>query len=337
MSDHLDAPGFKSPRLNAKIDITDIFAFQNPEESDKSILVLNVNPMAPTLADQFDHEALYELKVDTNKDAVEEITFRFKFSPFVEGIQTVTVYKATGSQASEMKPSGEVLFENVPVCFGPEVKIVSASDYRFYAGMRSDPFFFDLQGFLAGGKYTGTDLFIDKNVFGIVLEVPNKALGSSPQIAIWARVLVPEGHNGYEPDTRQAVGPATEVKLVQIDQMGQPLANIVFTADADKDLFNMTLPLQQMALFKDKFVAVLTRAGRSQAESERLAEKLLPDMLYYDYSIPASFPNGRTLSDDIIDAVLSMVKNTPVSDMVKPHTDLLSTFPYLGTPHYPAQ
>lgn len=247
MADHLDAPGFKSPNLNAKIDITDIFVFQKPGEPAKSLLILNVNPMAPTLATEFDHQAIYELKVDTNRDAIEEITFQFKFSPFVEGSQTVKVFKATGRHAREMRPSGEILFENVPVCFGREVQVATNQDYRFFVGMRSDPFFFDLQGFLDGGKFTGTDLFIDKNVFSIVLEVPNQVLGGNPQVAVWGRVLVPEGHNGYEKENQPATALEAETQLMQIDQMGRPLTNIIFTKEEDKNLFNRTLPPQQVA------------------------------------------------------------------------------------------
>jgi hypothetical protein len=333
MADHLDAPGFKSPNLNAKIDITDIFVFQKPGDSGKSVLILNVNPMAPTLATEFDDQAIYELKVDTNRDAVEEITFQFKFSPFAQGRQTVNLFKATGRHAREIRPSGEVLFENVPVCFGQEVQVVTNQDYRFYVGMRSDPFFFDLQGYLDGGKFTGTDLFIDKNVFSIVLEVPNQALGTNSQVAIWGRVLVPEGHNGYEKGRQPATALEVEPKLVQIDQMGRPLTNIIFTKDEDKNLFNRTLPAQQASLFADKFVAVLQESGRGQAEAEALVEQLLPDVLRYDYSSSAGFPNGRNLTDDIVNIVLSMVKNTPVSDKVGPHTDLLANFPYLGNPH----
>ena len=37
MADHLDAPGLKSPNMDAQIDITDIYAFQKPGDSAKSI------------------------------------------------------------------------------------------------------------------------------------------------------------------------------------------------------------------------------------------------------------------------------------------------------------
>lgn len=333
MSDHLDAPDFKSPNMNAKIDITDIFAFQNPDDVSKSVLVLNVNPMAPTLADHFDDLALYEIKVDNNHDAVEDLTFRFKFSTFYAGNQTVTVYKATGELATKMTASGEILFENLPVCFGSEAKIQSGNGYRFYVGMRSDPFFFDLAGFLDGGKFTGADTFIDKNVFSIVLEMPNEVLGKDSPVDIWARVLVPAGHKGHDHDAETAHAPAEDADLIQIDQMGRPLTNIIFMEGEDKNLFNLTLPADQTTLFAGKFCAKLMENGRTQTESEQLTRELLPDVLRYDYTRSASFPNGRLLSDDIIDAVLTLVKNTPVSDKVGAHTDLLAAFPYLGNPH----
>ena len=54
MADHLDAPGLMSPNGNAKTDITDVYAFQKPGDPDTSILILNVNPLAPTLATEFE-------------------------------------------------------------------------------------------------------------------------------------------------------------------------------------------------------------------------------------------------------------------------------------------
>src|SRR5262249_14081362 len=59
MADHLDAPGLMSPNSNPKTDITDIYVFQKPGDPDSSILVLNVNPLAPTLANEFESNGLY--------------------------------------------------------------------------------------------------------------------------------------------------------------------------------------------------------------------------------------------------------------------------------------
>jgi len=70
MSDHFDAPDLNSPNMDARVDICDIFAFRKPEDTGKTVLVFDVNPLAPTIADSFDPEAVYELKLDTNGDAV---------------------------------------------------------------------------------------------------------------------------------------------------------------------------------------------------------------------------------------------------------------------------
>jgi hypothetical protein len=63
---------------------------------------------------------------------------------------------------------------------------------------------------------------------------------------------------------------------------------------------------------------------------------MLPEVLHYDPTRPASFPaSGRTLTDDAVDAFLSTLTNGKVTgDKVGPHRDLLAEFPYLGAPHH---
>ena len=43
-----------APNLDPRTDITDLYIFQNPGDPTKSILILNVNPEAPTRANAFD-------------------------------------------------------------------------------------------------------------------------------------------------------------------------------------------------------------------------------------------------------------------------------------------
>ncbi len=59
-----------------------------------------------------------------------------------------------------------------------------AGEYRFFAGWRSDPFFFDTEGALNNFQFTGHDFFAGKNVCSMVLEVPNDALGSNV-LGLW--------------------------------------------------------------------------------------------------------------------------------------------------------
>ena len=42
MADHLDAPDLTSPAMDARVDITDHYAFQKPDHPDRTILILNV-------------------------------------------------------------------------------------------------------------------------------------------------------------------------------------------------------------------------------------------------------------------------------------------------------
>jgi hypothetical protein len=215
-------------------------------------------------------------------------------------------------------PIGEVVLANAPLSDGREVTITSGDGYRFYAGVRSDPWFADVDGVLNDFRFTGHDTFADRNVFGIVLEVPNASLGPAPPIRIWARTMT------------QVHGKAT-----QMDQVGQPLINAIFNRTAaEQATFNRTPPSQQLARFGDQFAATLRSFGYAEAEARSLAEGLLPDVLMYDWSRPAGYPNGRRLSDDILDLRVAMLTaGRLTTDLVGPHSDLLDEFPYLGMPH----
>src|SRR5215211_578945 len=165
-----------SPNLDPRTDITDLYVFQKPGDPSKSILILNVNPEAPTRANAFDHQASYELKIDHNGDFEPEIAFHVLFSPLDEDQQTATVYGAIGEAARDAGPVGEVIIQLAPVSLGGEAVITSSGDYRFFAGLRSEPFFADPDGFVNNMQWTGHDGWAGKNIFSIVLEVPNSEL-----------------------------------------------------------------------------------------------------------------------------------------------------------------
>ena len=310
-----DVPAAQEWHVN--LNITDFYVFQKPGDERKTILIMNVNPMPPKLADSFDPAAVYEFRVDTNGDAVADIAFRGTFSPYQNGQQTATVRRATGQQATSNDDSGEIIIANAPVSFGEQAQVTNAGDYAFFAGSRSDPFFFDLMGFCNNLKFTGTDYFLDKDVFGIVLEVPNSALGEPSKVGLWSRVLW--SHDG---------------EWLQVARLGLPLVNILFNAPADKDLFNRSEPAQQKALFMDKVVAQLESMGHTASRAQEIAQMFIPDILHYDSSSSQGFFNGRRLADDVVDVVLNLVMAGKVTtDMVGPHSDYLATFPYLGQAH----
>ncbi len=176
-----------------------------------------------------------------------------------------------------------------------------------------------------GFDFSHGDFFADKNVFGIVLEVPNSALGSDPHVGIWSSCSI--RRNGV---------------LTQIDRMGRPAINTVFNHGTDKNLFNSITPAEDRTTvtaegvtFLQSFTQTLmTLGGYSEGDATEIAGILLPDILTYDYSSSAGFLNGRNLTDDVIDIELNLVSNGGVTgDDAHAHTDLMSVFPYLGNPH----
>jgi hypothetical protein len=340
MADHLDAPDLTSPAMDARVDITDHYAFQNPGDPDRTILILNVNPLAPTHAAEFRSDAVYETLVDTNGDAKPEIVFQYLFTARNgQGQQFATALRTDLAGVGPTREATISLAVNAPVSLTPDAHITKGHEgARFFAGFRSDPFFFDLVGFLHGLNFTGSDFFIDKNVFGIVLDIPNRLLGPNPKVGIWTRTLVPMM---LQPD-----------RMTQVDQMGRPGINTVFNHGSDKNLFNVTQPADQrnmvstapdtagqalLTVFQQELRALSAESPKGQYTAEQalaIAQILLPDILTFDYSSAAGYLNGRRLQDDVIDISLNLVTNGKVtSDLVGPHTDYLADFPYLGNPH----
>jgi len=73
---------------------------------------------------------------------------------------------------------------------------------------------------------------------------------------------------------------------------------------------------------------------REEAIAAIDGECTLPDVLSFDPSKPAKYPNGRSFADDVIEyRVGFLTKNQCPPTGLKPHTDILREFPYLGTPH----
>jgi hypothetical protein len=244
---------------------------------------------------------------------------RFSSSP--DGSQTATVRRVEGAQAAETDDGGQVMIEAAPVSMGRDARVTEAGPYRFFAGWRSDPFFFDTRGALNDLRFTGDDFFIDKDVCGIVLEMPNSALGLTrvghKGVGLWARTL--DGAGGA---------------WVQADRGALP-AQAVFLVGSERDDYHAGEPANDA-----RFISVFAHAlehtgGYAPEEARRVAGTLLPDILSYDPTRPASFPgNGRTLTDDAADAFLAVLTNGKLTgDKVGPHNDLLAEFPWLGPPH----
>ncbi|MFG3371151.1 DUF4331 family protein [Streptomyces sp. NPDC048156] len=317
MSHHLSGPDLRSPMGDARLDMTDLFAFTVP--GDRTVLIMNAHPAVPKEGSAFHPDAVYRINVDTDGDHQADVAFSFVFSPPQDGRQTVTVFRATGQQARDHEAGGEKIVSGGPVAFGAEPRTVTSGPFMFSAGLRSDPFFADLEGIAQDFKWTGKDWGADKNIFSIALEMPSSELGPDPVIGLWGRVSL-----------RQ------DGQLKSVDRGAHPSLTAYFNPEnSAKTAYNEAEPAHDWDTYLQPWIEVLQHTGGydTQAAEEAL-RTVLPDILRFDRSKPAAYPNGRALTDDVTSARLNMVSGGKItSDHIGPHTDLQTQFPYLGTPH----
>lgn len=333
MSNHFTGLSLGPPLGDQRLDLCDLYAFQSPTDPARTALILNANPNA----DALHPDAIYRLAVDNDGDLLNDLAFSYVFSVPQNGRQTADVFVARGDQARSPEAVGDKLFSDVEASFGPTPNIVTSGPFKFFAGARSDAFFFDYDGiknlfdtsggrnFTAphlGGKspWTGRDSNTEANVFSMVIELPTSELGADPDVRIWGRCSV-----------------RRDGELIHVDRAGHPSVSSFFNTDETKEEYNASEPPNDRARWLDQFVHLMGHTGnytREEAIAAIDAEGTLPDMLTFNPSEPARYPNGRVFTDDVINYRLSFLSkgDIPPSGLA-PHSDTLNEFPFLGTPH----
>jgi hypothetical protein len=334
-ADHLDAPGLTSPEGHMAADINDVYVFQGADAG-RTVIAMTTHPAAGAISPRrYATDVKYVVNVDTNGDVIQDLAYVMRFSG-QRRKQDWTLTRFSGDKARTLSGKGKRVVE------GQTGRVSRAKGTKVFAGLRSDPFFFDLAAFRddvlgqpqdrsfcdqPGGG--GVDFFAQLNTNGIVIEQPDGRLGG--MIGVWATTI---GQGG------------------QIDRMGRPAINTVFNSGGDKNVFNSSRPRDDDAGFGDNVEAVLdtfsgldSEGSYTASELDTLRGVLLPDVVTYDSATAAAGPfNGRAPADDVIDAELNITTGgfpfpgrdamgAIPSDCVGPHTDYLAKFPYLGTPH----
>lgn len=219
-SSHREAPLITQDPL---ADNTDVYAFVSPASPDKVVLVANYIPLEAPYGGpnffKFDDNVLYEIMVDNNGDAVEDLTYQFRFTTSVRNPNTflyntgpVTslddpdlnvrqVYSVTEVRGPRRTGTAQVLGSDIPsppANVGPRSTPNYASlggvfnlqndGTRVFAGPRDDPFYvdlgavFDLLDIRTQGNNGGgarTDTLAEFNVHTIALEIPMARLSAS--------------------------------------------------------------------------------------------------------------------------------------------------------------
>ncbi|NEB02182.1 DUF4331 domain-containing protein [Streptomyces sp. SID13726] len=239
-------------------------------------------------------------------------------------------------------------------------------DSTSFAGQADDPFFADLRVFdlLYGGNLTevGNDTLKGYNVNSIALQVPTDMITESshqPIVGIWSTTQRKNAQGYYS----------------QVSRLGNPLVNEVVNPLKDKDKFNASSPWDDAQFLKNvtnpelpKLIEAIYKIkapaeprndlvdvflkgvkGLNQPPHVRPAEELRLNTSIKPTDSPkrlgvldgdnAGFPNGRRLTDDVIDASLQVVegelvgsKNDLGDAVDKNDKDFEKSFPYVALP-----
>jgi hypothetical protein len=212
-SSHREAPLISQDPL---ADNTDVYAFVSPERPDRVVLISNFIPLQfPSSGPnfwRFDDNVLYEIMVDNTGDAVEDVTYQFRFrtevrnpNTFLYNTSVVTSFddpdlnvrqfmNITRVAGPRRTGAATLLAESLPV-MPANVGATSIGDYsgplgsgvqtiapgiRTFAGPRDEGFYVDLGATfdllqlrsLVGGRGPAIDSLAGFNVHSIALEVP---------------------------------------------------------------------------------------------------------------------------------------------------------------------
>jgi len=178
-ADHLDPPGRTDPSVDSTpdraADIADIFTWH----TDTSVVIAMTfsGPQAKDLPANYDRDVIYAIDISNESPATTtEVPIRVRFG---NGGGNKWGVKVTGLPGVD----GALV--------GPVETNLSKNGVKVYAGLRDDPFFFDLQGFKET-KSTGTlsfnnkrNFFAGQNDTVIVIEIPKDRLDKGVPLNLW--------------------------------------------------------------------------------------------------------------------------------------------------------
>jgi hypothetical protein len=345
------------------LDITDAYCFAGAGDILQDILaprtVFGVNT-SPFFGQPWNPAGYYELKIDTNGDYVEDITFRATFPIGADGTQYVQVGQLTGAAARDRNASGTVI--TPPNASVGEV-VECLHGIKLFAGQRLDPFYnfipFPVATTEALAKGTfpdfdalrpASDSFANTSVRSFVLEVPVKITGRRP-VHYWASTAYfDKGHNTW----------------VQVQRGAEPNMTTFFdfaTGSAQVANYNGTAPTIDLVgrpahpatdpasgiwgQVRDNIAAVVEAGGTFGKRPHKFptplaygawaADRLLPNVITF---IPGTvalwdpwfdIQNGKGIVEDIASNIIKMVVNQDFSSGLKPGP-VLDYFPYLSPP-----
>jgi hypothetical protein len=181
-------------------DVTDVYAFQSPANNSNMVLVCNTNGLispANSTSASFSSNTMFEFNIDNNGDNVEDLVIQCTFENGKMMAYGPIKPSETGTMSTLMSaaPKSEVSIVNYADSkVGVIPNTTSPNGLKLFAGLRDDPFFFDLTQYqkVVGGTATGfnnpgMDTFAGTNVSSIIVELPKSLLNppANNTINVW--------------------------------------------------------------------------------------------------------------------------------------------------------
>ncbi|MFE9453200.1 DUF4331 family protein [Streptomyces sp. NPDC006739] len=400
-SSHREAPLISG---TPQYDNTDLYAFVSPDKPDTTTIVSDYIPFEEPAGGpnfyQFADDAQYDIHIDNNGDAKDDLIFRYTFRTQIKNKKTflyntgvvdnltdpdLNVTQSYNLDLIKLKDGRQQytsrIASDVPAA-PSDVGKASMPDYAklrsqaiyktsnggaTFAGQADDPFFADLRVFdlLYGGNLSevGNDTLKGYNVNTIALQVPNDLIRQSatrPTVGIYATT-----------QRRNAQG-----YYAQVSRLGNPLVNEVVNPQKDKDRFNASQPKDDAQFLRNvtnpelpKLIEAIYHIKAPSEPRNDLVSVFLTgvkglnteqpyatpsEMLRLNTSIKptanpkrlgvldgdnAGFPNGRRLTDDVIDEALQVMegelvghKNDLGDAVDKNDKGFEKYFPYVAEP-----
>ena len=276
-SSHREAP---LTAQDPMADNTDVYAFRSPDDPSTVTLIANFIPFqkpdgGPNFY-SFDPNVVYEIHVDNNGDAVEDITFQWRFTtelrnpatflyntgqvtslddPDLNVRQFYRLIRIDGSRRTGMITELSGRLPVPPPNIGPR----STPNYaglgggvqqvpggiRVFAGQRDEGFYVDLGVFdlLGVGSGQAEDSTAGFNVSSLAIQVPIRSLtrgGAMPSSPSDPTAVIGVWSTASRFATRTLTpgGQTHAGALVQVSRLGNPLVNEAVIDLARKDAFN---------------------------------------------------------------------------------------------------
>jgi Domain of unknown function (DUF4331) len=341
------------------LSLTDLYVFregdQNPSASKEDlVLVMNTNPRSVARQQYFfSNRARYEFKVSrvADKDGAvtgkPDVLLSFEFgAPGPDQSQPI---KITAIRDGRIETTTA---RTTPLGQQPNVQQANlgGSALSVFAGLREDPFFFDVEQFFrvrAGAAGLGPavgfrdpskaiDFAKGYNVNAIAVRVPVKFLqgrSTATTFDVWETITTTDGNQQVERLGRPGINEGLILSNNLLNALNAVGPDFEAAALAGQQpAANAAAPIIAEAS------RTLKALGNDETRTRALLGAFLPDVMRIDATGKSGYGNalnakgspirGRMLEDDVIDITLSVLSNGAIT------TDNVS---YAGTPGNPAQ